>query len=203
VSRPRRPFGADVPGRLPATLLKVLAAELTDPLRLRRGKQLWADQAVVDIVVGHGVVTAEVQGSRREPYVVTLIAGESRVGVLGTDGVRVHCTCPDADGAGRAGCKHVVAALFAFADEVSIEPELMSRWRGVTAERGGGDERPEPTTATRPAPVDPVLPMFEHPAGTVVPPPITIAALSPPGPPDRLLAEVLRDALGHVRVEWS
>jgi SWIM zinc finger len=201
VSRPRRPFGADVPGRLPATLLKVLAAELTDPLRLRRGKQLWADQAVVDIVVGHGVVTAEVQGSRREPYVVTLVAGESRVGVLGTDGVRVHCTCPDADGAGRAGCKHVVAALFAFADEVSIEPELMSRWRGVAAERARS-EHPD-TVVARPVPVDPILPMFEHPAGTVLPPPITIPVMSSPGPPDRMLAEVLRDALDHVRVEWS
>jgi SWIM zinc finger len=201
VSRPRRPFGTDVPGRLPATLLKVLAAELTDSARLRRGKQLWADQAVVDIVVGHGVVTAEVQGSRPEPYVVTLVAGESRVGVLGTEAVRVHCTCPDADVSGRAGCKHVVAALFAFADEVSIEPELMSRWRGVAVERARTDELS--AEAVRSPAVDPVPPMFEHPAGTVLPPTILIARSAAPDPPDRLLADVLHDALDHVRVEWS
>ena len=39
MSRPRKPFGANHPGRLPATMMKVLAAEMTDPSRLRRGKQ--------------------------------------------------------------------------------------------------------------------------------------------------------------------
>ena len=34
-----QPFGADHPGRLPATMIKVLAAEMSDPRALRRGKQ--------------------------------------------------------------------------------------------------------------------------------------------------------------------
>ena len=31
MSRPRKPFGANHPGRLPATMMKVLAAEMSDP----------------------------------------------------------------------------------------------------------------------------------------------------------------------------
>ena len=30
MSRPRKPFGANHPGRLPATMMKVLAAEMSD-----------------------------------------------------------------------------------------------------------------------------------------------------------------------------
>jgi hypothetical protein len=37
VSRPRKPIGSSYPRRLPATMVKVLAAETTDPARLRRG----------------------------------------------------------------------------------------------------------------------------------------------------------------------
>ena len=61
MSRPRRPFGPNVPGRLPATMIKVLAAELSDAARLARGTRYWADDAVIDIVGGHGAVTAEVE----------------------------------------------------------------------------------------------------------------------------------------------
>ncbi len=64
MSRPRKPFGAQQPGRLPATMMKVLAAEMSDPQRLRRGKQYAKDGSVLDIVVDPGVVTCEVQGTR-------------------------------------------------------------------------------------------------------------------------------------------
>jgi uncharacterized Zn finger protein len=74
VSRPRKPYGPNPPGRLPATMIKVLAAEMSDQGRLSRGKRYWADDAVVDIVIGHGAVTAEVQGGRPDPYVVTIEA---------------------------------------------------------------------------------------------------------------------------------
>ena len=50
MSRPRKPFGANHPGRLPATMMKVLAAEMSDPSRLRRGKQYAKDGSVLDIV---------------------------------------------------------------------------------------------------------------------------------------------------------
>ena len=35
MSQPRKPFGPTQPGRLPATMMKVLAAEMSDPGRLR------------------------------------------------------------------------------------------------------------------------------------------------------------------------
>ena len=45
-------------------MMKVLAAEMSDPGRLRRGKRLRAEDAVVDIVIGHGAVTARGAGHR-------------------------------------------------------------------------------------------------------------------------------------------
>lgn len=131
MSRPRRPYG-NPPGRLPATMVRVLAAELSDAGRLSRGKRYWADHAVIDIVVGHGAVTAEIQGSRSQPYVVTI---ETRAGqgVPTKRDLWVRCTCPDDAGTGREACKHAVAALFALSDEIAVEPELLDRWRGGLA----------------------------------------------------------------------
>jgi len=126
MSRPRRPY-ANPPGRMPATMIKVLAAELSDQGRMARGKQYWADNAVVDIVIDESVVTAAIQGSRPEVYVVKLITKPGK-GVPGKRELRIRCTCPD-DGIYDA-CKHAVAAMFALSDEVAIEPELIDRWRG-------------------------------------------------------------------------
>ena len=129
MSRPRKPYGPNPPGRLPATMIKVLAAEMSDQGRLSRGKRYWADDAVIDIVIGHGAVTAEVQGGRRDPYVVT-VAVDGGVGVPSKREVWVECTCPDDSGLGREACKHAVAALFALSDEVALDPSVLERWRG-------------------------------------------------------------------------
>jgi uncharacterized Zn finger protein len=128
VSRPRKPYGPNPPGRLLGTMIKVLAAEMSDQGRLARGKRYWADDAVIDIVVGHGAVTAEIQGSRQQPYVVTIEASGGS-GLPGRREVWARCTCPDDTGTGVDLCKHAVAAFFALADEVAIEPELVDRWR--------------------------------------------------------------------------
>ena len=128
MSRPRKPYGPNLPGRLMATMIKVLAAEMSDHGRLSRGKRYWADDAVIDIVIGHGAVTAEIQGSRREPYVVTIEASGGS-GVPTRREVWVQCTCPDDTGTGGDACKHVVAAMFSLSDEVAIDPTLVDRWR--------------------------------------------------------------------------
>jgi hypothetical protein len=128
MSKPRKPYGPNPPGRLAATMIKVLAAEMSDSGRLGRGKRYWNDDAVMDLVIGHGVVTAEVQGSRATPYVVTIGATPGD-GVPTRRSVRVQCTCPDDDGF-DAACKHAVAALFALSDEVAIDPAVLDRWRG-------------------------------------------------------------------------
>lgn len=138
MARPRKPYGQP-PGRLPATMIKVLAAELSESGRLGRGKHLWATDSVIDIVVGRGTVTAEVQGTRREPYVVT-IETEPGDGMPHKSDLWATCTCPDDDRASGYACKHVVAALFALSDEVAIEPELLQRWRsGRTRGRQAAD----------------------------------------------------------------
>lgn len=128
MSQPRRALGPRLPGKLVATQLRVLAAELSDAARLSRGKRYWADGAVIDIDVTAGTVTALVQGARPQPYRVILDARPGH-GSPPRHELHVSCTCPDDEGTGRHGCKHVVAALFQLSEEVSIDPDLVPMWR--------------------------------------------------------------------------
>lgn len=128
MSRPRRPFGAQQPGRLQSTMMKVLAAEMSDPQRLRRGKQYAKDGSVTDIVVEAGVVTCEVQGSRTTPYIAALEVTSGGGMPLRRD-VVASCTCPDDVNGESHACKHVLATMFTFAEELLIEPELLDVWR--------------------------------------------------------------------------
>lgn len=163
MSRPRKPYGPNPPGRLPATMIKVLAAELSDQGRLSRGKRYWADDAVVDIVIGHGAVTAEVQGGRPEPYIVTIEA-EGGSGVPTKREIWVQCTCPDDSGFGNEACKHAVAAMFALSDEVAIDPTVVERWRASrrSIDRSNVTDLPRPSapddTEERERPAD-VIPL--------------------------------------------
>ena len=128
MSRPRKPYGPNPPGRLLATMIKVLAAEMSDQNRLARGRRYYNEDAVIDIVIGHGSVTAEVRGSRYDPYVVTIEA-DGGTGVPRRSEIWASCSCPDADDVGGGLCKHAVAAMFALSDEVAIDPQLIDRWR--------------------------------------------------------------------------
>ena len=242
MSRPRKPYGPNPPGRLLGTMIKVLAAEMSDQGRLARGKRYWADDAVIDIVVGHGAVTAEIQGSRAEPYVVTIEAA-SGSGVPGKRDVWAQCTCPDDTGTGVDLCKHAVAAFFALADEVSIDPELVDRWRRsarrdrpdaeVTELRPNRsddedgdidddddeadddddddgdddeDERGADVIELRPR-VDPDLDAISHllraPAGASPPEFPDVTELDHGLIRDRLLGDVLVDALDHLAIRWE
>lgn len=129
MSRPRKPFGANHPGRLPATMMKVLAAEMSDPQRLRRGKQYAKDGSVLDIIVEPGRVTCEVQGSRSVPYVAVVDVTPGDGMPLRRD-ISTSCSCPDDDNWDDHACKHVLAAMFALSDEFLLEPELLDVWRG-------------------------------------------------------------------------
>jgi uncharacterized Zn finger protein len=161
MSRPRKPFGNQQPGRLPATMLKVLAAEMSDQGRLARGRRYHQDEAIIDIVIGHGSVTAEVQGSRPEPYLVT-IEVEGGTGIPRRSEIWASCTCPDDSGTGADLCKHAVAVMFSLSDEVSIDPDLLERWRSSRRRPASADVthlddhrsvavRPEPTADDTPA----------------------------------------------------
>ena len=141
MTRPRKPFGANHPGRLPATMMKVLAAEMSDPSRLRRGKQYAKDGSVLDIVIDSGTVTCEIQGSRSTPYIATVAVTPGDGMPLRRD-VTFTCTCPDNDNWDDYACKHVVATLFTLSDEFLLEPELLDVWRNrETGVDVGDDDR--------------------------------------------------------------
>jgi len=124
-------------------MLRVLAAELSDPGRYSRAKAYARDGAVIEIDVQPEAASGLVMGSRRDPYEVVLAvdpvpaheiegADPDSVALMtmlipGRDELAVSCTCPDADG-GQL-CKHALALLLVLADEVSLEPELLIRWR--------------------------------------------------------------------------
>jgi len=139
VTRPRKPFGASHPGRLPATMMKVLAAEMSDPSRLRRGKQYAKDGSVLDIVIDPRIVTCEIQGSRSAPYIAEVAVTPGDGMPLRRD-VTFTCTCPDNDNWDNYACKHVVATLFTLSDEFLLEPELLGRWRNGEADVDDLDE---------------------------------------------------------------
>jgi hypothetical protein len=209
VSRPRTPFGTDQPGRIPATMLRVLATEMSDAGRLTRGKRYWTDRAVIDLVVGHGAVTAEVQGSRPLPYVVTL---ETRPGhrAPSRSDVHVRCTCPDDDGTGRSACKHAVAAMFALADEVCIEPAVLARWRRSDSVPAGDTDADTTTHADDTVDDDDpggeaavIAAMLSPAPGPRLPPVPDLGAADHPRIPDDLVADVLADALSHLRIRWE
>jgi hypothetical protein len=141
VKRPPERPGGHRPGALLATRLSILAAEAADPERYRRGRLYAKQRAVVDVEVELGEVVGVVQGSRAEPYRVTLHTSRApgRSGAVPTRAeVRARCTCPD----DVPMCKHAVAVLLEFADDVGRQPDLLERWRGPQPE--GADVDPEP-----------------------------------------------------------
>jgi len=127
-------------GRLAGSLLSVTVAGLADPQRFRRGKTYLADNAISRLELSEGVLLATVAGHRADPYHVTItVETISRPEGLGQMPERSHvarliprgddllfsCTCPDWDDP----CKHAVAAMLAFAAELSSRPELLVVWR--------------------------------------------------------------------------
>jgi hypothetical protein len=196
--------------------MKVLAAEMSDPSRLRRGKQYAHDGSVLDIVVERGKVTCEIQGSRSLPYVATVAVTPGDGMPLRRD-ITATCTCPDDDNGDGSACKHVVATLFALADELLLEPELLDVWRGrdvptdvvppvaAAAEPAGRHLRlVRPDEPAPPAPVrDPLATLLVAPPGATLPAIPPIDPVDPMLPRSRPLADVLRDAVANLRHDWD
>jgi hypothetical protein len=203
MTRPRRSFGGNPPGRVAGAMLRALAAELSDPSRFTRAKAYARDDAVIDIVVEAGVVRAEVQGSRYDPYAVEL-----HVGAIDEPGsvslaelipdrheIGASCTCPDGGPLGVAYCKHVLATVLVLADEITIEPVLLSRWRSGR----GREVEFEPVADDDVDDVDPIAPLLVAvgplPAPPQLPPRLPVAMPAAAGD----AAAVLADALGLLR----
>ena len=81
-----------------------------------------ADHAVSRLEVSPGTLRASVTGSRREPYEVIVSPSPTCVAVVA-----------DWDDP----CKHAVAAILAFAEELTARPELLMEWRCHAADDDG------------------------------------------------------------------
>lgn len=128
MSRPVRALGRNQPGQFMATRVRVLAAELSDPQRLTRGREYVDTGAVVDIDVRSGLATATVQGSRPSPYVVELNVDHGD-GPPSRRELDASCSCPDDADASGQWCKHAVATLIVLANEIAAAPHTLARWR--------------------------------------------------------------------------
>lgn len=228
MSRPRKPFGAQHPGRLPATMMKVLAAEMSDPGRLRRGKKYATDDSVLDIIIEPGLVTCEIQGTRSTPYIAKIGVTQGSGMPLRRD-ITKQCTCPDDDNWDDYACKHVVATMFTLSNEFLVEPELLDLWRDHDAGDDSNDDsdqiidatepgrrhlslvRSEPAGAadetaqrSRSGPTeDPLREILKFPDGSDLPDIPRFDSLETVQPKTRELASILRDAHGNLRIEWD
>lgn len=148
-------------GKLASTLLSVAVAGMADPARFRRGKSYVLEKAVTRLEVSPGRLVANVLGSRASPYQVIVAVRTVDRPLLGSpeafrqninqltpeaDELAVSCSCPDWDDP----CKHAVAALLAFANELVVHPELLVAWR--CHEGGGASQRATVGSRAKPRP---------------------------------------------------
>ncbi len=124
--------------KLLPTLLNVLVAGMCDPSRLSRGRTTFRQGAVIEIDVAAGEISGTVQGSRREPYRVTVQVSAAKDLenlkdlVPKARDVMFDCTCPDWE----SPCKHGVAVMSGFAQLVADRPPVLALWRGAGAPAG-------------------------------------------------------------------
>jgi uncharacterized Zn finger protein len=207
MAAPRRLVQPHPQGRLPAAMLRALAAELSDPARFTRAKTYARDGAVTDIVVEPGEARGEVRGSRYEPYVASLhvapaATGEGLLGLIpDRNEVLLTCSCPDAETSGA--CKHALAVLLVLADEITIEPDVLERWRGgdpATSRLPATTDVPAADPAER---VDVLAALLAAPAPlpapVELPPRLVVAMAATTDPRDADVAAAVAAAIGVLR----
>ena len=206
MTAPRRTVGTNPAGRLPAAMLRALAAELSDPGRFTRAKTYARDGAVIDIEVEPGQARGLVQGSRYEPYAVTIHCepaadGEGLLGLIPERGeLLAQCSCPDAETFGT--CKHALAVLLVLADEVSIDTGVLERWRAADGALPGPRRADEAPAAAAPA-VDVLAGVLAAPAPLpalpAIPARVPIAMAATPGTRDADVAAAVAAAITVLR----
>ena len=131
-----------------AQQLAEIVSREADSGRLQRGRRYHRQGRVSAVEVSPGEVRAGVGGSGGVEYSVVISAREAPAQadddliVPSFTDIAFQCNCMD----WGDPCKHGVAALLAFADEVDLDNELVYTWRGATD--------PSPT-APRPPPPPP------------------------------------------------
>ncbi len=81
----------------------------TPPKVFERGLGYYHDGSVLSVIRRGNVLTAEVEGSEEEPYLVSVIFSANGI-------EEADCTCPYSE-EWDGWCKHIVAALLFFRDE--------------------------------------------------------------------------------------
>jgi hypothetical protein len=128
-----------------------LAVSLADADRLSRGRRYQRKGNVSGVFVAAGAATGQVDGSRSDPYEVTIAvrtanenirqavaSGDLGAAVPRPPDVAISCVCPD----WGDPCKHGVAVLLKLAQEIDDDLSLLLRWRGID----GPVDRPPPGT---------------------------------------------------------
>ncbi len=116
-------------GKFLAMRLEILIAELSDPQRLRRGRDYQRQGAVNELHVTCGEIMGMIYGSQRTPYSVSILAApvdanESEL-IPSRRELSFHCSCPDSD----RPCKHVVAVFLEFCHRVANDTDVLRSWR--------------------------------------------------------------------------
>ncbi len=198
-------------GRLLGAMIGMIVAGMTDPSRLARGRTYARQGAVEDLEVLPGSITGDVQGSRPTPYHVTIGVGladrfdNPTALVPDKRELRISCTCPDSP----VLCKHAVAVMVAFSEEVVDDPELLGLLRGkpqrgsapraVVGSRMGGAPPAVETPAFDEAALDALRAFLGEPHHYA---PTTVTTIAPPTAAwGELWAEMLADALDVLATE--
>jgi uncharacterized Zn finger protein len=187
-------------------MMKVLAAEMSDPQRLRRGKQYVKNGSVLDIIIEPGTVTCEVQGSRSTPYIATIEVTPGSGMPLRRD-VTKRCNCPDDDNWDNYACKHVVAAMFTISDlgddndSSDHEPSQRHLTLVRSPPNNAADEVQDQVRRSHGE--DPLHELLKLPTGSQLPDVPRFEPFETIQPKSRELATILRDALANLRIEWD
>ncbi len=136
----------DRDGRLVSTRIDVLIVGMCDPGRFKRGRDYARQGAVFDLDVQFGILVAQVQGSRPQPYTVTVrttpgLPGDPIGSLVPTRReIIFDCTCPDSE----EPCKHSVAVMVDFSSRIVDDLSLLATWRGVVV-----PDQPRATVGSR------------------------------------------------------
>lgn len=143
-AKPRRAVEGGVvvakPGKVtgePAAEMVAAAEMETSSAILARGRTYARAGQVVALEVEEGRFSAEIQGSDREPYQVSLL----RTTISGSDRVAAHCSCPY--GCDHGWCKHAAALAYVAALLLDTQPGVVAAWTGE-------DDHAAPAGAARP-----------------------------------------------------
>jgi uncharacterized Zn finger protein len=125
-----------------------VAIERGDPGRLSRARSLYRTGAVTKLEITPGMATAIIQGSQPDPYTTAMgLAGRSRRlksrTVPDPEDITFVCSCAD----WGDPCKHGLALILHFAEEVEDDPGVLDDWLGIgedSPDDDDDDHHPEP-----------------------------------------------------------